>query len=488
MDGLPNLRILKNWTLVGLHCYLFFSLNFVGIFANEYPPRITSSFSRGQPNRFQASPKEGFRRQPFQRQIFHEKVDTLDLSQIPANSGNQKVIERNSIDRFDAYGDYEYIDVDRHPKPIGYHKPLRTRPEGPEPHQSLLGRPRQPQRRVDYHRHPNHQYPPYYQPQPYYVPQTRPGPPKKPLFKPSLDFLNLFGSNQEKNDQFGPQNEESGLLDPLLKLVGLKEDEQEDYFYDASQKYHDPYEYDYGDYLEGYQNYVKPPRQKTISERIAKWFTGFKVPSSGFKQKPLKNFERVEVGNQQSLDYTQYDLDDDQNLIFYNGQNGLQQNFPERPLGSYDFGDVLHSIRANETTGEVAKKFLSAAAALSERSDSSPVFMMWTLPTTILALMGLVYFVGAITIIGYKSLSDSSGTDPTAFIGAALVLTLPLIFGFAIVGSRSAINGELEVNKIVRGDLKNSMRQSFDGVDFMMDGVFGASALLGIGWLVSITV
>ena len=94
MDGLPNLRILKNWTLVGLHCYLFFSLNFVGVFANEYPPRITSSFSRvsaskknhkqevpsfilalaalqfhyfhfcvfvfqGQPNRFQASPKEG---------------------------------------------------------------------------------------------------------------------------------------------------------------------------------------------------------------------------------------------------------------------------------------------------------------------------------------------------------------------------------------------------------------------------------------------
>ena len=52
-------------------------------------------------------------------------------------------------------------------------------------------------------------------------------------------------------------------------------------------------------------------------------------------QKPLKNFERVEVGNQQSLDYTQYDLDDDQNLIFYNGQNGLQQNLPERPIGEY---------------------------------------------------------------------------------------------------------------------------------------------------------
>ena len=111
---------------------------------------------------------------------------------------------------------------------------------------------------------------------------------------------------------------------------------------------------------------------------------------------------------------------------------------------------------------------------MSERSDSNPVFMMWTIPTTILALMGLVYFVGtfsrlfliklqpaqfhgfflgAITIIGYKSISDG-GNDPNAFLGAALVLSLPLLFGFAIVGSRSAINGDLAVNKIVRGDLK----------------------------------
>ena len=65
-----------------------------------------------------------------------------------------------------------------------------------------------------------------------------------------------------------------------------------------------------------------------------------------------------------------------------------------KPLGTYDFGDVVHSIQNNETSGEVFKKFLSAAAALSERSDSNPVFMMWTIPTTILALMGIVYFVG----------------------------------------------------------------------------------------------
>ena len=65
-----------------------------------------------------------------------------------------------------------------------------------------------------------------------------------------------------------------------------------------------------------------------------------------------------------------------------------------KPLGTYDFGDVVHSIQNNETSGEVFKKFLSAAAALSERSDSNPVFMMWTIPTTILALLGIVYFVG----------------------------------------------------------------------------------------------
>ena len=65
--------------------------------------------------------------------------------------------------------------------------------------------------------------------------------------------------------------------------------------------------------------------------------------------------------------------------------------------GLYDFGDVLQSIRNNETTGEVAKKFLSAAAALSEKSDSNPVFWFWTIPTTVLALGGIVYFVGKFT-------------------------------------------------------------------------------------------
>ena len=62
---------------------------------------------------------------------------------------------------------------------------------------------------------------------------------------------------------------------------------------------------------------------------------------------------------------------------------------------------MVQAIRNNETSAEVVKKFLSAAAALSERSDSNPVFMMWTIPTTILALMGVVYFAGKLYL--YRS-------------------------------------------------------------------------------------
>ena len=35
---------------------------------------------------------------------------------------------------------------------------------------------------------------------------------------------------------------------------------------------------------------------------------------------------------------------------------------------------------------------------------------------------------------------------------------------------------------------RGSMRQDFDGVDFVMDAIFGASGLLGIGWLASISI
>lgn len=446
-----------------------------------------------------------------------EKVDTIDLSKIPSvKAPSSSKLQENSIDRFDAYGDYEYVDADQYPKQIQYHKPLRHRPDGPEPHFANQHKrpPPQPQRRVDYnrrvvhHQSYNQPYQPQYRPhsppiesyrppvEVYSRPRPPPGPYGGPPSKPGF-FSNLFGFG-DKNDNLPPSfpnyednSDDGSLFDPLglLNLVGLKDSENSEYRPPESnhlQQYHDPFEYDYGDYLEGYQNYAKPQRPKTIPERIARWFTGFRIPARS--KKILPKFERVE-GQQNGIDYAQYDTGDDENLIFYNQQRpGGSLGKPNPAAGLYDFGDVVQAIRNNETSAQVAKKFLSAAAALSERSDSNPVFMMWTIPTTILALLGVVYFVGALAIIGYKYMLQGGQGDPGTLITVGAVFLVPLILGFIVVGSRSAVSGELAVNKIVRGDLRGSMRQDFDGVDFVMDAIFGSSALLGIGWLVSITV
>ena len=70
---------------------------------------------------------------------------------------------------------------------------------------------------------------------------------------------------------------------------------------------------------------------------------------------------------------------------------------PPSALGSedFDFTEVTDAIKNNSTGVEIAKKVLSKLAKLTERSeDSNSLFMMWTIPTTVLALMGIVYFVG----------------------------------------------------------------------------------------------
>jgi len=487
--GLPWPNFNLKWTIVCFNCYLIFSLNFVGLFAQGIPHRLNQG-GQNQQQSFRASP---FDKSSYQQG--YQSEDSIDLSKIPSPSVPHKLIE-NSIDRFDAYGDYEYIDIDRHPSPIQFHKPLPHRPQTLHQHHEHLPV-AQPIRRLDYQQqHPNHRYPanPFRdEPNPIYSygyqPQRPVSPPNtfNPLQALKPPKFDLFGFlSVDKNDQVYPpgypvpQQESGGILDPLLNLVGLKETPQPIDEYPSH--YHDPYEYDYGDYIEGYQNHVKPIHAYTISERVAKWFTGFKIPSAKHKYPKRKDFERLEG----PLDYSQYDTDDDQNLIFYNNQNQQQQGV-SKPVGLHDFGDVLNAIRRNETTGEVFKKILSATAALSERADSHPVFMMWTIPTTILALLGSVYFVGALAILSYKYMLDGT-SNPANLISVVIVFTIPLLLGFLVVGSRSAINGELQMSRIMRGDIKGSMRQDFDGVDFTMDAIFGSSALLGIGWLVSITV
>ena len=109
-----------------------------------------------------------------------------------------------------------------------------------------------------------------------------------------------------------------------------------------------------------------PPKKLTISQRVAKWFSGFKIPSTKVICEPelltkIANFiiteltkilallivffkqrrrfggsrfpgERVTLGGgyghgQYPLDYDYYDSGDDHNLIFYGQHNGIYLKF-----------------------------------------------------------------------------------------------------------------------------------------------------------------
>ena len=78
---------------------------------------------------------------------------------------------------------------------------------------------------------------------------------------------------------------------------------------------------------------------------------------------------------------------------------------------------------------------------------------------------------------------------------------------------RASVKGELDVQQVMRGDvrcevlylfllltlvtslslfspllLRNALTTRFDGVDYLLDGAFGALSLLGVGWMASVLV
>ena len=64
------------------------------------------------------------------------------------------------------------------------------------------------------------------------------------------------------------------------------------------------------------------------------------------------------------------------------------------PENAFGFSEFFSSLRNNATKLEIAKNFLTALATLNEKSDVGPKFVLWTLPTILFALLGLVYFIG----------------------------------------------------------------------------------------------
>ena len=83
------------------------------------------------------------------------------------------------------------------------------------------------------------------------------------------------------------------------------------------------------------------------------------------------------------------------NLLSYLGQRPPSNGGSGLGSDDFDFTEVTDAIKNNNTGVDIAKKVLSKLAKLTERSgDSNSLFMMWTIPTTILAIMGIVYFMG----------------------------------------------------------------------------------------------
>lgn len=500
---------------------------------------------------------------PAEEAIYSDAGDTIDLSKIGDESNfeiavgdvrpsrlkvTREELLKNSIDRFDAFGDYEYIDSDQYPKKVEFHQPLKKRPpylrriddsvydpyfwehRGNVPrrrqHQTTVRRHdnnfRFPGKGTSYRRHevalhPNHNYNPQQQTFQdtftYHNPLTKvpasqfattQNSPASGIFG-SLLKLAGFGDKSENTGYY--QNHNHGSSKPSATKGGIfslllgsskKDDIQyPDYYNGYDHPYGEPGygDYDYGDYNEGVGLY--PPKKLTISQRVAKWFSGFKIPSTKRRRFGGSRFpgERVTLGGgyghgQYPLDYDYYDSGDDHNLIFYGQHNG---HLGSQGLHSddFDFTDITEAIKNNNTGVELAKRVLSKLAKLTERSgDSNSLFMMWTIPTTILALMGIVYFVGAAAIVGYKYSLFFGGDANQAvnLIPVVIAFSLPLIFGILLVSGRASLNVELDVSRVMKGDFSRSMSSDFDGVDFTLDGIFGSFGLLGLAWVASVTI
>ena len=176
---------------------------------------------------------------------------------------------------------------------------------------------------------------------------------------------------------------------------------------------------------------------------------------------------------------------DDGNIDYRDHDDTEDQYVPE-----YNFKDVIHSIRNNESRIVTLKKFLSAASGLSDRAGSDPMFMLWSMPLTILSILGVFYAVSAIAVLGYKYVLLTTGNtngQAVAVLPVVLLFTVPLVLSGVFLIARGALDGQINLGRLARGDLKHGLRQDFDSVDFVYDMGVGATALLGLGWVVSVT-
>ena len=152
--------------------------------------------------------------------------------------------------------------------------------------------------------------------------------------------------------------------------------------------------------------------------------------------------------------------------------------------------DVIHSIKNNESRIQTLKKFLSAASSMVDRSGTDPLSAALSAPLTILSFLGVFYALSAVAVLGYKYIlltSGSSNGQAVAILPVVLLFTVPLVLVTLFLVARGTLDGQINLSRLARGDVKNALRRDFESVDFMYDLGVGATALLGLGWMVSIT-
>ena len=208
----------------------------------------------------------------------------------------------------------------------------------------------------------------------------------------------------------------------------------------------------------------------------------FLKPSKRKSQQP-----EAEV-SEPSLEWLYNDIPDEKGELFVPNNADYDEGNIDLRDPVYDFRDVIHSIRNNESRVETLKKFLSAASSFSDKAGTDPVEALTSMPLTILSILGVFYAVSAVAVLGYKYTLLTAGStngQAVALVPVLLLFSVPLVAAVAYVTARTTMDGKISLTRLARGDT-NWLRPDFDSVDFVYDVGVGATALLGLGWVVSV--
>ena len=242
---------------------------------------------------------------------------------------------------------------------------------------------------------------------------------------------------------------------------------------------HQPQLFDYEDFD---YDFGPPEPTRKRPESLISNFMNLLRPN---KRKSIKPEPSL---NEPSLEWLYNDIPDEKDELFFPNNADYDEGNIDLRDPVYDFKDVLHSIRNNESRIVTLKKFLSAASGFSDKAGTDPVTALSSMPLTILSILGAFYAVSAIGVLGYKYTLFTAGStngQAVALLPVAILFLVPLVAAIAFVVTRSSIDGKISLSRLARGD-GNWLRPDFDSVDFMYDVGVGATALLGLGWVVSV--